>query len=145
MDQIVVHLSINHATLPRIQSFLSHLQIDSLGSRVTVAQSDSNRDRTKNSAATYRRFSKSAFCTGINRGVNKAPSISEQPLRCQQHEDVELSTLVDARKNVFTGGKMHHARSAATSLSNKGADRESKCQSEGVRVQKDIYITYNQR
>lgn len=165
MDQIVVHLSINHATLPRIQSFLSHLQVGPLIPETTVAQSASDRSKGRNGTGSRSNHSKyaklsqndvnksgsrqsshvwSALYAGFNKGLGRAPSISEQPLRAERHDAIELSTMVHTGEDVHKEGKVHRVQSAAISLSSDSANQENTTPLGGVRVRKDIQITYEQ-
>lgn len=167
MDQIVVHLSINHATLPRIQSFLAHLQVGPLIPEAAVAQSASDRSKGRSDTGSRCNHSKyamlsqkdvnsksesnpgrpsshvwSALCAGLNKGFAKAPSISEQPLRGERHEDIELSTMIHAGEDISKEGKVHGVQSAAISLSSDGGNQDRINSRGGVRVRKDIQITY---
>lgn len=157
MDQIVVHLSINHATLPRIQTFLSHLQIGSSSSKATGAHSSSNRGKTQSSSVAYVTHTSGSkigqqstkmlnvVCKKFKVGLAKAPSISEQPLRYEQQEDIELSTMVHAGKSALREGGAHEGPSATALISSEVVhEEEGSSQVDGVRVQKDIYIAYDQ-
>jgi hypothetical protein len=109
MDQIVVHLSIGHATLPRIQTFLSHLQIGGISTNMSSGQSGTRttaQGRVSAAKATqdYLRRSKvgqtsekawNSLCSRLTGSLKRSPSISEQPLRYrQQQQGIELSTIV---------------------------------------------------
>ncbi|USP78385.1 hypothetical protein yc1106_05659 [Curvularia clavata] len=161
MDQIVVHLSINHATLPRIQNFLSHLQVGPLIPETTVAQSASDRSKggSRSNNSKYAKLSQndanksgpnigrqlshrwSTLYAGLNKGLGKEPSISEQPLRSERHEEIELSTMVYVGEDVHREGKVHRGQSAAISLSSDGANQDTATLGV-VRVRKDIQVTY---
>lgn len=158
MDQIVVHLSINHATLPRIQTFLSHLQIGGMSTHMGASRSGTRTtSKGRNSAAKIsqnhlngnkvERTSDKAWnslCNCLTRSLNRTPSISEQPLR-QQQQGIELSTIVYSGKGGAEQRNVEQGRSAATSLSSEGLTREeSTGRLRGVRVQRDFYVVYDQ-
>lgn len=163
MDQIVVHLSINHATFPRIQSFLSHLQIGPVVPGNTVTQSGSDRSKAKlgtgsrSNGSRYAKLSQkdtnnksgvhvgkpsthiwSTLYVGLNNGPTKVPSISEQPLRCEQQEEIELSTIAHTGEVVVKEGTAHGVPSAAVPSLSKCANQETTEQLDGVRVRKNV-------
>lgn len=156
MDQIVVHLSINHATLPRIQTFLSHLQIGGMSTHMgasrggirTTSKGRSSAAKTTQDDLKVGRTSDKAWnslCNRFTGSVNRTPSISEEPLR-HQH-GIELSTIVYSGKDDATHRNMEQSRSAATSLSSsrEGLTREDIAGSlGGVRVQKEFHVVYDQ-
>ncbi len=156
MDQVVVHLSINHATLPRIQTFLSHLQIGGMSTHMGASRSGPRTTSKERSSAAKTsenhlngnkvgRASDKAWDSLRNRltgSLNRTPSISEQPLTHQQ-QGIELSTIVYSGKSEAEQRNVEQDRSAATS--SEGLTREqSTDRLEGVRVQKDFQIVYNQ-
>lgn len=109
MDQIVVHLSIGHATLPRIQTFLSHLQIGGMSTNMSSGQGGTQttaqgRGSAAKATQDYLRRSKvgrtsekawSLLCSRLTGSLKRSSSISEQPLRHrQQQQGIELSTIV---------------------------------------------------
>lgn len=109
MDQIVVHLSIGHATLPRIQTFLSHLQIGGMSTNMSSGQGGTQttaqgRGSAAKATQDYLRRSKvgrtsekawSSLCSRLTGSLKRSSSISEQPLRHrQQQQGIELSTIV---------------------------------------------------
>jgi hypothetical protein len=146
MDQIVIHLSINYATLPRIQTFFSHLQVSHMGIQITAAyplsiersntaplkdhiqqhHTTTHRAQNHSNAHEARRSSYKAWntlCTGLAGSLNRTPSISEQPLT---EQGIELSTTVFPGKGE-TGQRREweeHGRSTATSLSNEAMGSE---------------------
>jgi hypothetical protein len=155
MDQVVVHLSINHATLPRIQNFLSNLQLGPLRLDVSGSQSGmqtattrsgqpSKRKSTGHQAEPTSHRAWNALCNHLTGTVSRTSSISEQPLRHEREQGIELSTIVYTGKGGLEQRNAEHGRSAATSLSSDGLDRlGNRDQQGGVRVQKDISVTYD--
>jgi hypothetical protein len=155
MDQIVVHLSINHATLPRIQNFLSHLQIGPMSLHMTKTQNTAPTSRVRNTQpdksqtnghkaepTTYKALN--SLYNRLTGTISRSSSISEQPLRYRQERGIELSTIVYAGKGELDQQNAQSGRSAATSLSSDDLNREeSSDQGRGVRMQKDISVTYN--
>jgi hypothetical protein len=146
MDQIVVHLSINHATLPRIQNFLANLQLGPIS--VHVPASSHSDEQSKHQSAVHKLDPTSptsqrawnAICNHFT-GTVSVPSISEQPLRYQQERGgIELSTIVYSDKGEqLEQRNAENGRSEATSLSDEGLSRERSSGQRGrVRVQKDI-------
>jgi hypothetical protein len=164
MDQIVVHLSINHATLPRIQTFLSHLQIGGMSTHMGASRSGTRTTSKGRSSAAKAsqnhlngnkvgRTSDKAWnslCNRLTRSLNRTPSISEQPLRQQQQQQqqqqgIELSTIVYSGKGEVEQRNVEQGQSAATSLSSEGLIREeSTGRLGGVRVQRDFHVGYDQ-
>jgi hypothetical protein len=154
MDQVVVHLSINHATLPRIQNFLSNLQIGPIsvhmpasqsGMQTATARSDQPKERRstgdKVEPTSHRAWN--ALRSHLTGTVSRKSSISEQPLRHEEDQGIELSTIVYTGKGGLEQRNGEHGRSAATSLSSDGLDRRgTRDQQGGVRVQKDVSVTY---
>jgi hypothetical protein len=158
MDQIVVHLSINHATLPRIQTFLSHLQIGGMSTHMGASRSGTRTTSKGRSSAAKTsqnhlngnkvgRTSDKAWnslCNRLTGSLNRTPSISEQPLRHQQQQGNELSTIVYSGKGKAEQRNVEQGRSAATSLSSEGLTREeSTGRLGGVRVQRDFHVVYD--
>jgi hypothetical protein len=156
MDQIVVHLSINHATLPRIQTFLSHLQISSMSTHMGGARTTS-KERSGTAKTTRKQLNGKKVERTSNKAwnplsncltgsLNRTPSISEQPLRRpQQQQGIELSTIVCSGKGEVEQRYVEHGRSAATSLSSEGLTREGGTGwLGGVRVQREFHVVYDQ-
>jgi len=156
MDQIVVHLSINHATLPRIQTFLSHLQLGGMSTNMgagrsgirTTSKGRSSAAKTTQDVLKVGRTSDKAWnslCNRLTGSLNRTPSISEEPLRQQQ--GIELSTIVYSGNGEAKHRHVEQSRSAATSLSSsrEGMTREDITGSlGGVRVQKEFHVVYDQ-
>jgi hypothetical protein len=139
MDQIVIHLSINHATLPRIQTFLSHLQVDHMGIQMTAAYTNTPLSGERSNTAPFKDHPRqhatahqsnahetrrtsykgwNTLCTSLVGSLNRTPSISEQPLT---EQSIELSSTGFTRKGETAQKReWEHGRSAATSLSNEG-------------------------
>jgi hypothetical protein len=106
MDQFVIHLSINHATLPRIQIFLSNLQTGLLDMQIPTVyrpsrfSKRSQPDRTKSNqdSTLQSHHTRLSWCWPQMLGMtsSKASSISEHPLQLRPELDIELSTVVHA-------------------------------------------------
>ena len=93
MDQIVVHLSLNHATFPRIQNFLSNLQIGYTTMHGSTAQSHIPAPKTHSNTALPKDRSPEQMC---------APEDGRQP-----NEDSMKRLLCTAWNNLYnhlTGG-----------------------------------------
>jgi hypothetical protein len=129
LDQLAIHLSLTHATLPRIQTFLSALQIGPITVQLPGTQSKQ--------LTTARSISNRAWYPLSDR----PSSISEQPLREQQEREggggIELSTIVYTGKE----GGGERGREGAESVSSEGEGNTGR--QGGVRVQKDISVTYD--
>ncbi|KAF2847929.1 hypothetical protein T440DRAFT_520366 [Plenodomus tracheiphilus IPT5] len=167
MDQIVVHLSINHATLPRIQNFLSHLQMGPIN--IFTVRGDTSASRAKVDAAAgqvqaqqraaahtnesqssssrqgkpfYKAFS--ALYSSLAGPLRRASSISEQPLKEQPGQGIELQPrAVYTGKNNMEESNARNSQSAATSFSSDVSDRDDSTTQIGVvRVQHEIRLTY---
>jgi hypothetical protein len=140
MDQLVVHLSITHSTLPRIQTFLANLQIGGISLPVEATSHVSKTAQpTSNSAWTAFRVH---LTSNPPRTSTSNISTSELPLR--ERENIELSTIVYTGKGEFEQRNTKHSRSGATSLSSEGLDRDRNTRNQGgVRVQKDVSVTYD--
>jgi hypothetical protein len=156
MDQIVVYLSINHATLPRIQTFLFYLQIGSMsthmgGARTTLKEKSSTAKTTRkqlNEKKVGRTSNKAwdPLSNCLTGSLNRIPSISEQPLRRpQQQQGIELLTIVCSRKGEVEQRYAEHGRSAAPLLSSGGLTGEEGAEwLGGVRAQREFYVVYDQ-
>lgn len=125
MDLVVMHLSLNHATLPRVHVFLSNLQTGLLVTRLTTSAVNSNSkgskrspdadeslplsgtdEREHSSRWKWRSGPKSNGSRSRGRVLkllrsnhsdnNKEGSISESPLRLQPEHGIELSTQIYA-------------------------------------------------
>ncbi|KAH8711967.1 hypothetical protein GQ44DRAFT_714188 [Phaeosphaeriaceae sp. PMI808] len=134
LDQVVVHLSINHATLPRVHIFLSNLQTGLLVTRLTTSAVNTNSKGSKHSrdadaslplSGTDERgrsshwkwrqksdgsFSKRKLMKLLkldHDDTTKEGSISESPLRLQLEQEFELSTTIytDDDSSASRGGK----------------------------------------
>jgi hypothetical protein len=139
MDQIVIHLSINHATLPRIQIFLSNLQTGLLDMHVPVTYRRS-RDLQQPDRAKPRQDHKlrsgygywSSWRTRLSSMTSsKAPSISEHPLRLQPELGIELQTTVQAEVRESRESSDNALRGSEIS------------RIDGVRVKKEVRMAYN--
>lgn len=138
MDQIVVHLSICHATLPRIQTFLSHLQIGGMSTNMGSGQGGTRMIQGRSSAARstrdYVRRSRlgqtsekawSSLCDRVTGSLKRSPSISEQPLRHrQQQQGLELPTIVYPGEDECEERNVELGRSLAVSLASKSLARD---------------------
>lgn len=163
MDQIVVHLSINHATLPRIQIFLANLQTATIGLQMPVdrisstmgsktPKSKSTQDDDEHPTITSRDRSKSkgrwrykswhAIKDTIStKSTTKAPSISEHPLRLQPEQGIELSTTVYTGDGESTRSNGQQQSYGPATLPNEGLARDET--RGGVRVHKEIKMAYD--
>ncbi|PVH99995.1 hypothetical protein DM02DRAFT_655868 [Periconia macrospinosa] len=127
LDQVVVHLSINHTTLPRIHVFFSNLQTGLLVTQVTARGENSRSKGSKQTDEQERSSgwkwsnksrgslskSKMIKMLRIDRSERrKEGSISESPLRLQPEQGIELSTTIYAE------------RCSTSSASGKNEDRE---------------------
>ena len=173
MDQIVIHLSVNHATLPRIQIFLSNLQSGFLTMTIPVNDSTFNskyseshptadngdnsspktsRTGQRKSNGRERRWSKMKNWSPLHTLVNKttsskAPSISEHPLRLLPEQGIELSTTVYTGDNESTRSNIPQNVSHNPTLPKTGLGKEygeGKDNLGGVRVQKEIEMAFNE-
>ena len=160
MDQIIVHSSINHATLPRIKAFLSHLQIGPMSVRITAVQtyrSISNEQQARQTTVVQPNGSKqneAAFgrpsyqvwraLTNILWGrLSRAPSISEQPLKHPHELGIELSTTVWAGNSALSRSDGDDGQPAAAPLPSEVLNRgENSARFWGVTVRSDIDVTY---
>jgi hypothetical protein len=160
MDQIVVHLSINHATLPRIQNFLSHLQNGGMSFHMDATRSGLGPMSKRRSSAIQTGQSHShgraveqasnntwnSLRSRLTGSINRTPSISEQPLRFQPQTGIELSTIVYSGMGQLDQINLEQGRSAATSLSSEGLAREERAGGlGGVKVQTDVHMVYDKR
>jgi hypothetical protein len=92
MDQIVVHLSVNHATLPFFRNILSSLHTAGISrGRISAAKAGQNH-LNENKLDLH---SNTARNSGWNNLTPKRPSTSERPLwsQQQQQQGIELSTI----------------------------------------------------
>lgn len=136
MDQIVVHLSINHTTLPDIHNVLSSLHTGGMSTHmgasrgptceardkaIKVGQDHLNEDKVDEPSDKAWKF----WYNGV---AWKMASISEERL---WQQDIELSTITRPGKGEVEQGNVEQGRTAATSLL-----------SERVIVQTDIHILY---
>jgi len=121
IDQVVVHLSINQATLPRVHVFLGNLQTGLLTTRITAKDrpkgtkgsrgpysgnssglhSFKKAISSKNAASSSKPHSNSMlsglFSSKRSSGYNRKPgSISENPLNLHPENGIELSTSIYA-------------------------------------------------
>jgi hypothetical protein len=123
LDQVIVHLSINHATLPRVHVFLSNLQTGLLVTRLATNAVNRNSKGSKrsrdadaslplNGSGERRRRSQWNWSQKPDRSVSKGKvmkllepdhneiikegSISESTLRLQGDQDFELVTTIYA-------------------------------------------------
>ncbi|RYO00258.1 hypothetical protein AA0121_g13430 [Alternaria tenuissima] len=133
MDQIVVHLSINHTTLPDIHNVLSSLHTGGMSTHmgasrgptceardkaIKVGQDHLNEDKVDEPSD---KFSYKSFAWDM-------ASTSEERL---WQQDIELSTITRPGKGEVEQGNVEQGRPAATSSS-----------SMRVIVQTDIRIRY---
>jgi hypothetical protein len=116
VDQLVVHLSINQATVPRVHVFLGSLQTGLLMTRITANQT-SHSKRSGNNGNGFSNSNSSTFKKAIWSSSNssklrsslaniftpkrsntqqKASSISENPLNLHPDQGIELSTSIYA-------------------------------------------------
>jgi hypothetical protein len=168
MDQLVIHLSINHATLPRIHIFLSHLQTGLLDMHVPPSQNNTLHSRSKTNPAVYdnddhlhsptvtrtggreRRRSRytawNAIRSTLSSGSTKASSISEYPLRLQPEQGIELSTTIYTGDGESTRSMLPQQGSHVPPLPSEGLPKdyqEGKDTLGGVRVQKEIKMAWD--
>jgi hypothetical protein len=140
MDQLVVHLSITHATLPRIQTFLANLQIGGISLPVE-ATSHLSKTAQSSSNSAWTAF-RAHLTPNPPRTSTSNTSTSELPLR--ERENIELSTIVYTGKGEVEQKNAEHGRSGATSLSSEGLDRDGNAgKKRGVMVQRDVSVTYD--
>lgn len=119
MDQVVVHLSLNHATLPRIHVFLSNMQTGLLIPRLTIADNVDLTTHCSNLRTTSKNIQKEihsgskAVCPAFfnpfrsNTGrpsvsVNEDAHGSKTQLRLQPEHGNEMSTFVTGGDNEST-------------------------------------------
>lgn len=166
MDQITVHLSINHATLPRIHTFLSHLQIGAMSIQIPATQGDTTAVAPESSVTARKERAQQRATTQPNESqpkrdgkvrilgkiwnavhdivvgrLNRASSISEHPLK--HYEEIELSTTIFAGKSEPVAWIVESNRSVPILLSSEALIREDTTHPlGGVRVQKDIRVSY---
>ncbi|KAF2257797.1 hypothetical protein CC78DRAFT_549644 [Lojkania enalia] len=123
-DQVAVHLSINHATLPRVHVFLGNLQTGLLVTRITTSAVNtgskgskpsrdadetlvlSGTDDKERSSRWKWRFTTSGsrstsrmmklILKSDRSDTNEEASLSESPLRLQPEQGIELSTTIYA-------------------------------------------------
>jgi hypothetical protein len=168
MDQIVVHLSTNHATLPRLQIFLSQLQIGPMSIQAPVLKGDASTSRFWHNVATHTnqlpqegtsQLSRkqpnrtgigqvlhnacNAVCNSLTLPLKRAHSISEEPLQCQQ--DIELRpTTVCVRERACAQKTSQNNLSPAASLPSDSSNGEDGTNAiEGVRVTHEFSVSYN--
>lgn len=133
LDQVIVHLSINHATLPRVHVFLSNLQTGLLVTQLTTAAPTATRSKgskrsgdagdaddavplsgtgTRDRSARWKphgSLSRRKVLRMLNLDRSgggdaaKEGSISESPLRLQPEQGIELSTTIYADCGGSTG------------------------------------------
>jgi hypothetical protein len=165
MDQIVVHLSINHATLPRIHTFLAHLQTGLLDMHVPPSQNNTQISKSRTnptghgdndhldsptptrSGGRERRRPKhttwNAIRSTLSTKSSKASSISEYPLRLQPEHGIELSTTVYTGDGESTRSILPQNPSNVPPLPREGLPKEDQDKLGGVRVQKEIKMAYD--
>ncbi|KAF2750889.1 hypothetical protein M011DRAFT_464696 [Sporormia fimetaria CBS 119925] len=116
MDQVVVHLSLNHASLPRVHTFLRNLQTGMAVSRVTGGGGDMSKVGTAQPSGSRRplqvvetgRSGRSGFFNALRSqpahsvSENQDAHSSETHLRLEPEHGTEMSTFVTVGDNDST-------------------------------------------
>ena len=104
MDQFVIYLSINHATLSHFRNILSSLHMGSMSTHMGASRSPTCKGRSSAAQAGQNHLNESkvdrpSWKILCNRSTERSASISEQPLWSQeQQQGIELSTITYSGK-----------------------------------------------